>query len=923
MTRAPFEPKQFRTDREAMGRLFDRTPPHAIEAERSLLGSILLDPGVLNDVVEIVPTPDSFYKEAHGTIYKALVDTFDAHQSGDLVQLTETLRARGVLDRVGGTGYLMELAEAVPSAASAPYYARLIADSARLRKLIDAAGEILHDAYTGSDGTPDGAKRVIDLAEKKIFDIASEDINAEPESLKELLIAEMQRIDEADGKPISGVATGFPDLDEMMSGLQPEELTILAARPSMGKAQPLDARVLTHDGFVAMGELKVGDELASIDGAPSRVVGVYPQGERQVYRVTLSDGRSTECCNEHLWRVGFRGWDEPRVLSTGELRAMLGKQRYRNRVWVEPFAGVYGRDGRDKPLGLDPWLLGMLIGDGNIKGSAVRVSAANPDVVARIGAVASGMGMRLNPIGGCDYRIVQEGGARRKGVVGVIPNPIKEALVAWELWDRGADQKFIPPAMFDTALATRRSLLAGLIDSDGWVESFAAIRFGTASRRLADDVVRLMRSLGGTGSWTRKRAFYTYKGVKREGLPAYVCNLQHPDPASLGLTRVKGDRLAGGRTRQRRLNLVSVEPTRVCETQCIAVSHPGRLYITDDYIVTHNTAFSLNLAEQIAFGGVTPWQSKKGAKPVPVGIFSLEMSRAALTQRLLSSRSGVDSSKLRSGRVGEAEWRKLQEACDDLATAPIIIDDTPGMTVLTMRAKARRMKQRHDIGCIIIDYLQLLSSPGSARESRQVEVSEISRSIKALARELKIPVICLAQLNRGAESREGNRPRMSDLRESGSIEQDADVVALLHRESYYHRGDPAWDPNSAEFDEENRDKLNLAELIIAKQRNGPTGTVKLIWDDHIVRFKSHDATHSGGDYGFARDFASEDSYSGPAFSPDTFAPSPGPSAQATPLPPPTNEYRGFAPGKKAGPEANFRDGSGDDIGFDDDDLPPF
>jgi hypothetical protein len=246
------------------------------------------------------------------------------------------------------------------------------------------------------------------------------------------------------------------------------------------------------------------------------------------------------------------------------------------------------------------------------------------------------------------------------------------------------------------------------------------------------------------------------------------------------------------------------------------------------------------------------------------------------------------------------------------------------MTVLTLRAKARRMKQRHDIGCIVIDYLQLLSSPTSARESRQVEVSEISRSIKALARELKVPVICLAQLNRGAEQREGNRPRMSDLRESGSIEQDADVVALLHRESYYHRGDPAWDPNSAEFDEENRDKLNLAELILAKQRNGPTGTVKLVWDSHVVRFKSYDSMHSGSAYGFARDFADDragpgrDSggYSGPDFAPvppPTFAPPP--SA-------PTNEYRGFSPGKKSGPEENFRDGSGDDVDFDDE-LPPF
>ncbi|MCH8508850.1 MAG: replicative DNA helicase [Phycisphaerales bacterium] len=569
MTRAAFEPKRFRTDREEMGKLFDRTPPHAVEAERSLLGSILLDPGVLNDVVEIVPTPESFYKEAHGTIYKALVDTFDAHQSGDLVQLTETLRARGVLDRVGGTGYLMELAEAVPSSASAPYYAKLIADAARLRKLIDAAGEILHDAYTGADGTPDGAKRVIDLAEKKIFDIASEDINAEPESLKELLIAEMTRIDEADGKPIMGVGTGYPDLDELTSGLQPEELIILAARPSMGK-----------------------------------------------------------------------------------------------------------------------------------------------------------------------------------------------------------------------------------------------------------------------------------------------------------------------------------------------------------------TAMCLNLAEQIAFGGITPWEPKRKGRPVPVGLFSLEMSRGALVQRLLSSRSGVDASKLRNGMVSPEEYQRLKQASSELADAPMIIDDTPGMTVLTLRAKARRMKQRHDIGCIVIDYLQLLSSPTAARESRQVEVSEISRSIKALARELRVPVICLAQLNRGAEQREGNRPRMSDLRESGSIEQDADVVALLHRESYYHRGDPAWDPNSPEFDEDNREKLNLAELIIAKQRNGPTGTVKLIWDSHVVRFKSYEGRHSGGSYGFDRDFAAAPDYSSSDFAPPDFAPPPqAPPADRTP--PPPSEYRGFSPGKKSGPEQNFRDGSGNDIDFDDDELPPF
>lgn len=555
------------------GALFDRSPPHHIDAERSLLGSILLDPMILTEVVEIVSTPEQFYKEAHGTIFACLLETFEAHQTGDLVQLAEGLRAKGVLDQVGGSNYLMELAEAVPSAANAPFYAKLISESCRLRKLIDAAGQIMYEAYTQGGGSPGAAKDVVDQAEKRIFDIASEDINAEPDSLKELLMQEMIRIEEAEGQAITGLPTGFDYLDELLSGLQPEELMIMAARPSMGK-----------------------------------------------------------------------------------------------------------------------------------------------------------------------------------------------------------------------------------------------------------------------------------------------------------------------------------------------------------------TAIALNIAEQLAFGGSTPWHTRKDAVPVAVGVFSLEMSRGALTQRLLSARSGVDSSKLRSGQVTDDEWTKLQRASGELAEAQLIIDDTPGMTVLALRAKARRMKQRHNIQCIVIDYLQLLTSPGSARESRQVEVSEISRSIKALARELKVPVICLAQLNRGAEQREGNRPRMSDLRESGSIEQDADVVALLHRESYYHRGEPAWDPTNPEFDEDNREKLNMTELIIAKQRNGPTGTVKLVWDSSIVRFKNWDSMHSGSSYGYSNELnqtnqsnqsnQSNNGYDGPGFDPSP--------AQSAPDFAPEPPRQSFAPGSKSGPESNFRDGSGNDVQFEDhDDLPPF
>jgi hypothetical protein len=210
------------------------------------------------------------------------------------------------------------------------------------------------------------------------------------------------------------------------------------------------------------------------------------------------------------------------------------------------------------------------------------------------------------------------------------------------------------------------------------------------------------------------------------------------------------------------------------------------------------------------------------------------MSKGAIVQRLLSARSGVSGQALRGGhKIPDRDLRELIIAAEDLKHAPIYIDDSPDLTVLNLRARARRMAAQYGIKCIMIDYLQLMSAPGAARESRQVEVSTISRGVKSLARELNVPVVCLSQLNRGSENREGNRPRMSDLRESGSIEQDADVVILLHREEYYHVQNEDWKM-------ENPDKVGIAELIIAKQRNGPTGVVKLAWDNKTTRFKSLD-----------------------------------------------------------------------------------
>jgi len=221
------------------------------------------------------------------------------------------------------------------------------------------------------------------------------------------------------------------------------------------------------------------------------------------------------------------------------------------------------------------------------------------------------------------------------------------------------------------------------------------------------------------------------------------------------------------------------------------------------------TAFALNIAQYAAV-----------RQKVPVAIFSLEMSKEQLVNRMLCAEAMIDSQKLRTGSLEQEDWVKIARSMGPLSEAPIYIDDTPGISVMEMRAKCRRLKLEKGLGMIFIDYLQLMTA-NRRFESRQQEISEISRSLKALAREMEAPVVALSQLSRACEARADHRPMLSDLRESGAIEQDADVVMFLYRDEYYH-------PDT--------EKKNQAEVIIAKQRNGPTGTVDLIWLGQYTKF---------------------------------------------------------------------------------------
>jgi replicative DNA helicase len=398
---------------------------------------------------------------------------------------------------------------------------------------------------------------------------------------------------------------------------------------------------------------------------------------------------------------------------------------------------------------------------------------------------------------------------------GAPANPMIEGLGTLGLWGIGSHDTFIPRLYRNACKAARLALLQGLLDTDGEVVNAQSVRFRTVSYRLARDVQELVRSLGGWCTLAYKRTAARSEAGGREGRPAYVLDIQHAEPRSFFRSRDKRERLPAQCERAARPVIASIVPSRVVATQCISVSHPSRLYVTDEYVVTHNTAFSLNIAELVAL-----------ELKLPVLVFSMEMGGTQLATRLLGSVGKVDAQKLRTGRLDPSDWDRLGVALGKLNEAPLLIDESAALNPLELRARARRKWREYGgLGLIVIDYLQLMQGSESGQnENRATEISEISRGLKAMAKELSVPVIALSQLNRSLEQRPNKRPVMSDLRESGAIEQDADVILFIYRDEVYNEDSP--------------DK-GIAEIIIGKQRNGPIGTVKLTFIGRNTRFENY------------------------------------------------------------------------------------
>ncbi|NKX55622.1 replicative DNA helicase [Arthrobacter mobilis] len=536
---------------------FARTPPQDLVAEQSVLGGMMLSKDAIADVVEVLRGVD-FYRPAHESIYEAIVDLYGRGEPADAVTVSDLLTKRGEIARIGGPAYLHTLIQSVPTAANAGFYAEIVRERAVLRRLVDAGTKIVQLGYS-QDGEVDA---IVNQAQAEIYAVAERRTAEDYVPLKDIIEGTVDEIESAGhrGEGMTGVPTGFYELDELTQGLHPGQMIVIAARPAVGKALALDTPLPTPQGWTTMGEVRAGDEVLAADGTPTTVVAVTDvMMDRPCFEVTFDDGSTLVADAEHQWLTETND-DDAAVVTTSDIAASMSD------------------------------------------GGRVFIRNQAPELAEEL-----------------RYR-------------------------------------------------------------EGW-------------------------------------------------------------------------------------KIVEVREVASVPVRCIQVAHESHLYLAGrSFIPTHNSTFALDFARSAAI--------KHNMTTV---FFSLEMGRNEIAMRLLSAEATIGLQDLRKGTIKDEQWGKIATTMGRMNDAPLFIDDSPNMSLMEIRAKCRRLKQRHDLKLIVLDYLQLMSS-GKRVESRQQEVSEFSRALKLLAKELEVPVIALSQLNRGSEQRTDKKPMVSDLRESGCLTADTRVL---------------------------------------------------------------------------------------------------------------------------------------------------
>ena len=847
---------------------YDRQPPQDVAAEQSVLGGMLLSKDAIADVVEVLHGAD-FYRPAHQIVFDCVLDLYGRGEPADAITVSAELNRTDQLSKMGGAVYLHTLIQSTPTAANAGYYAAIVAEQAVLRRLVEAGTRVVQLGYGAAGGKGD-VDDIVDRAQQEIYDVTEKRMSEDYSRLEDVLQPTMDELDAiaSRGGTARGVPTGIRDLDELTNGLQAGQMIVIAARPGVGKALALDTPVATPAGWTTMGEVAVGDQVIGADGRPTTVLAATEiMTDRPCYEVHFSDGTVLVADARHQWltdtRASRRAAQEargrggaprvsPAVRTTEELAATVRCATADARL-NHSVTNAAPLQLPEVDLPVPPYTLGVWLGDGT--SAAAQYTSADPEIAMYIEAeglvvtrtdvdrrYSIGLPPRPEvaaltcPMCGESFvprtSQVQTCGKscgaqlRRAGIAGLsasCPDCGRPSSGLHQCQDcRNATgtvqgrlrslgvlgDKHIPQAYLRASEAQRRALLAGLLDTDGTVAPSGVVQFAVTSRRLAEGARELVASLGYRARMTTKRV----AGRTEESSTCFTVTFSTQD-AVFGLERkrlVHKERGARASTSSGVRFITEVRPVASVPVRCIQVAAEDHLFLAGrSFIPTHNSTLGLDIARNAS---VKHHQA--------ACIFSLEMSKHEITMRLLSAEAKVPLHHMRAGTLSDEDWSKLARRMGEVADAPLYIDDSPNMTMMEIRAKARRLKQRNDLKLVVIDYLQLMTS-GKRVESRQQEVSEFSRALKLLAKELEVPVIAMSQLNRGSEQRQDKKPMLSDLRESGSIEQDADMVMMIHREDMYEKESP---------------RAGEADIMLVKHRNGPTANVTVAFQGHYSRF---------------------------------------------------------------------------------------
>lgn len=809
-----------------------RVPPHDLQAEESLLGAMMLSAEAIAGAAGVVTASD-FYKPAHGHVYDAVHTLYASGQPADSVTVADELRRAGLLDAIGGPAVLAQIMSSTPATTNAARYARIVEEYALLRRLIGVAGEISELGYS----VPEDVAKALDRAEAMVYEVNERRVTDTTQRLSELLSENLDRLEKLyeRGETITGTPTGYIDLDQLLSGLQPSSLVVVGARPAMGKCVAWDTPIVDP----ATGAIRTAAELHRA-GEQGNVVRVLSLGEdhrltvtapsafvddgcKPVFRVRTRLGREVRTTASHPF-LTHDGWRPLAALVKGDVVAVPNE------------LAVFGTDSLpDHEVGVLGYLTGAPLGgdDGPI------VCCTDPALALDLGELGAPLGL--------DVAVRGHGGAP---LFQLVSGPALVRLLHRHRISGAIERRRVPEAVYRLPrhqLATYLNRVLA-IGSSTWMPGGSTnpgrVLLAAPSPRLVQDLAHLLLRFGinatvrepvvaaneatwvsheleisGVDDLTRLAGEIGIAGQQAQlgelvaHAHAHARNAAYP--VAVGVAVAVGGAgsgpvhdlpAAGGVVRWD--EIVSIDADG--DEQVYDLTIPGLHNFVAADVFVHNTSFALGMVAHAAL-----------AAQKPVLMFSLEMSNLELSQRLICSEAKVDASRVRNGQLQADDWTKISRAMGRLADAPIWIDDNPNLTIMEIRAKARRLKsQIGSLGMIVIDYLQLMSGRASA-ENRQVEVSELSRGLKILARELETPVVALSQLSRGLEMRADKRPMLADLRESGSIEQDSDVVMFIYREEIYDAK-----PENA----------GLAEIIVAKHRSGPTGVVQLAFQPQYTLF---------------------------------------------------------------------------------------